>query len=204
VTAGRTIRLSGITVVVLFGGGSALWGLGMPNAGAPTSRILDFYDERYTRIIIGAWLSLLGIAAFVVFAAAVRAVLLDGRRADVLPTAAFGGAVLGMAAGLGAESINLAAALLARSEELGRSLGQALFEVSQILGSTASGIGLGVFCLATAAAALRGAEVLARWTSFLLLVVGAVLLTPVSHINEVAGAALVLVSAVVPLGLRTE
>jgi hypothetical protein len=61
-----------------------------------------------------------------------------------------------------------------------------------------------VFCLATAAAALRGAELLACWTSIVLLVVGAVLLTPAAHINEVAGAALVLVSAVVPLGLRTE
>ena len=87
----------------------------------------------------------------------------------MLPTAAFGGAVLVAAAGLGAETINLTAALRAREDELGRDLGQALFEISQILGSTASGVGLGVFALATAAAALRGSVVLPRWVSVVLL-----------------------------------
>lgn len=174
----------------------------MPNAGAPAAEILDFYDERSARIIIGGSLSLLGIAAFVVFAAGLRGVLLEGGRSDVLPTAAFGGAVLGMAAGLGAETINLAAAVLARDGELGAPLGRALFEVSQALGSSASGVGLGVFCLAAAAAALRGSQVLPRWAAVVLIVVGIVVLSPAGHENEVAGAGLVLVSAIVPLGLR--
>ncbi len=60
--------------------------------------------------------------------------------------------MLGAAAGLGAETINLTAALRAREDELGRELGQALFEISQILGSTASGVGVGLFGVAAAAA----------------------------------------------------
>ncbi len=200
--AERTVRLSGTAVVLLFGVGSAIWGLGMPNAGAPVAEVLEFYDERYARIIIGASLSLLAMAAFVLFAAALRRVLTESSGDDVLPTAAFGGAVLGMAAGLGAETINLAAALRAREDELGRDLGQALFEISQILGSTATGVGLGVFGLATAAAALRGSIVLPRWVSVVLLIVGILLLSPFAHVNEVAGAGLVVMSAVIAIGLR--
>lgn len=200
--AERTVRLSGTAVAVLFAAGSGIWGLGMPNAGAPVAEVLEFYDERYTRIIIGGSLSLLAIAAFVLFAAALRRVLTESSGDDVLPTAAFGGAVLMAAAGLGAETINLTAALRAREDELGRNLGQALFEISQILGSTASGVGLGVFALATAGAALRGSPVLPRWVSVVLIVVGIVLLSPLAHVNEVAGAALVLMTAVIALGLR--
>ncbi len=200
--AERTVRLSGTAVAVLFAAGSGIWGLGMPNAGAPVAEVLEFYDERYTRIIIGGSLSVLAIAAFVLFAAALRRVLSESSGDDVLPTAAFGGAVLMAAAGLGAETINLTAALRAREDELGRNLGQALFEISQILGSTASGVGLGVFALATAGAALRGSPVLPRWVSVVLIVVGIVLLSPLAHVNEVAGAALVLMTAVIALGLR--
>ena len=89
---GGTVRLSGAAVALLFGVGSAIWGLGMPNAGAPVDEVLDFYDERYARIIIGASLSLLAIAAFVLFAAALRTVLIESSGGDPLPTAAFGGA----------------------------------------------------------------------------------------------------------------
>jgi len=202
--AKRITRLSGTAVAVLFGGGSAIWGLGMPNAGAPVAEVLQFYDERYARIIVGASLSLLAIAAFVLFAAALRRVLTERSGDDVLPTAAFGGAVLMAAAGLGAETINLTAALRAREDELGRDLGQALFEISQILGSTASGVGLGVFGLATGAAALRGNLALPRWVSVLLIVVGILVLSPLGHVNEVAGAGLVVMSAVIAIGIGDE
>ena len=200
--AERTVRLSGAAVALLFGVGSAIWGLGMPNAGAPVAEVLDFYDERYARIIIGASLSLLAIAAFVLFAAALRTVLIESSGSDALPTAAFGGAVLGAAAGLGAETINLTAALRAREDELGRQLGQALFEISQILGSTASGVGMGLFGVAAGAAGLRGSVVLPRWVCVVLLIVGILLLSPLAHVNEVAGAGLVVMTAVVAIGVR--
>jgi hypothetical protein len=146
---------------------------------------------------VGGSLSLLAIAAFVVFAAAVRRMLLEAGDDDVLATAAFGGAVLGMAAGLGAESINMVAALRARDGELSDSLAQSLFETSQILGSTASGVGLGVFALATAAVALRTGLVLRRAPALAMAAVGVVLLSPLSHVNWLPGAALVAITATI-------
>jgi hypothetical protein len=199
--ARRYAALSGIAVAVLFGTGSAIWGLDMPAAGAPTAEIVDFYRDTSGRIVAGATLSLLAIAAFVLFAAALRQVLLEAGGNDVLATTAFGGAVLGMAAGLGAETINLVGALRARDGELDGALAQSLFEISQILGSTASGLGLGVFALATAASVLRIGVVLPRWVGISLAVVGVALLTPVSSIAEVPGALLVAVTLTIGVQL---
>jgi hypothetical protein len=199
--AHRYAGLSGIAVVLLFGAGSAIWGLDMPEDGTPVAEVVDFYRDTSDRIVVGASLSLLGIAAFVPFAAAVRRVLADAEGDDVLATTAFGGALLGMAAGLGAETINMVAALRARDGELSDALAQSLFETSQILGSTATGVGLGVFALATAAVALRTSLILPRWLAIVTLLVGISLLTPVSHVNVVPGAALVLLSLIIAVSL---
>ena len=175
-----------------------------PRAGAPAAEIVDFYRDASDRIVAGASLSLLAIAAFLLFAAALRRVLTEAEGDDVLATTAFGGALLGLGAGLAAETINMVGALRARDGELSAALAQALHEISQILGSTAMGVGIGVFALATSAAALR-TGLIARWPSILTATLGISLLTPVSRVPEVSGASLVLITLIfaVPL-LRTR
>ena len=113
-TAERYAVWSGLAVAVLFGVGSAIWGLDMPEDGTPVVNIVDFYRETADRIVMGGSLSLLAIACFLLFAGALRQVLIEAGGEEFLATTAFGGAVLAMAAGIGAESINLVAALRAR------------------------------------------------------------------------------------------
>lgn len=202
--AQRCAAWSGSAVAVLFGVGSAIWGLDMPEDGTSVAGIVDFYRGTADRIIVGASLSLLGIAAFVLFAAALRRALIDAGGDDVLATTAFGGALLGMAAGLGAETINMAGAFRAREGELSEALAQSLFEASQMLGSTATGVGLGVFALATAVDALRIGLVLPRWLAIVTLVVGLLLLSPLSHVGWMAGAGLVLITSTIAFALFTR
>jgi hypothetical protein len=199
--ARRYAGLSGIAFVVLFGAGSALWGLDMPAAGTPVTEILDFYRDTSGRIEAGASLSLLGVAAFLLFAAAVRRVLADAGGDDVLATTAFGGALLGLAAGLGAETINMVGALRASDDELSPELAQSLFEISQVLGSTATGVGIGVFALATAAVALRTGLILPRSLAIVTFAVGISLLTPLSRVNVVPGAAMLLITSIIAVVL---
>jgi hypothetical protein len=200
--AQRYAGLSGIAVVVLFATGNMLWWpWSGPEAGAPAGEIVDFYRDTSDRIVAGASLSLLAIAAFVLFAAALRRVLTEADGDDLLATTAFGGALLGMAAGLGAETINMVGALRARDGELSGALAQPLFEISQVLGSTASGVGVGVLALATAAVALRTGHILPRWLAVVTGVVGFSLLTPVTHVTEVSGGAMVLITLVIAVPL---
>jgi hypothetical protein len=193
--------LSGIAAVALFGTGSAIWGLDMPDGGAPVGEITAFYRDTADRIVLGATLSIVALAAYVPFAAGLRRILADADGDDVLATEAFAGAVLVGATGLGAETINMAAALRAQDGELNDALAQSLFEISQILGSTASAIGLAVFCLAVAAVVLRTGALMPRWVGAGIGITGLVLLTPVSRINEVAGTCLVALTLVICLEL---
>jgi hypothetical protein len=190
--------------VVLFVTGNMLWWPWTGRPGAPAAEIVDIYRDTSGRIVAGASLSLLAIAAFVPFAAAFRRVLTEADGDDLLATTAFGGALLGMAAGLGAETINMVGALRARDGELSDALAQSLFEISQILGSTAAGVGMGVFALATAAVALRTGLILPRWLAIVMGVVGISVLTPLSRVAEVSGASLVLITSIIAvLLLRT-
>ena len=193
-SAERQAGLSGIAVAALFGVGNAIWGLDMPEDGTPVAEVVEFYRDTDDRIVIGGSLSMLSIAAFLWFAAAVRRLLADAEDGDVLATTAFAGGVLAMATGIAAEGINLAAALRSQDDELSADLAQSLFETSQIFGSAATGVGLGVFALATAAVALRTGRVLPRWLAIVIGVMGIGLLTPLAHVNWVAGAALVLIT----------
>jgi hypothetical protein len=193
--------ISGLAFVVLFGAGSALWGSEAPEVGAPPVEVLDFYTGTSDGIIIGASLSLLSFAAFVVFGAAVRRVLADAEGDDVLATTAFGGALLALAAGLGAESINMVGGLRAEDGELSESLAQSLFETSQVLGTIAAAVGVAVFALATAAVALRTRLVLPRWLAAVTLIVGLSLLTPAALIFEWPGLAMMLVALIISLAL---
>ena len=195
--ARRWAGISGIAGALLFAVGNAIWGLDMPEDGTAVDEVVEFYVDTADRIVIGGSLSMLSIAVFLVFGAAMRQVLKDAGGEDFLATTAFAGWMLVMAAGLGAESINLAAALRAQDDELTNDVAQSLFEISQMLGSAASGIGLGVFALATAAVALRTRAVLPRGIAIGTGVLGVLLLTPLAHVNWFAGSMLVLLGGVI-------
>jgi hypothetical protein len=177
----RATGLAGLGVAVLFGGGSALWAFEQPNAGASAQEILAFYADTSTWIIVGASLSLLATALFVFFASGVRTILREHEGDDFLATAAFGGALLAVAAGLGAETINMAGALRADHGQLTPGLGRALFEISYVLGYNGAGVGIGILVLAIAAVALHARALMPRWLALLLLVVGLAFLTPLSR-----------------------
>jgi hypothetical protein len=102
---------------------------------------------------------LLAAALLVFFAGGVRALLRDHAPDDLLPSAAFGGLLLVVATGLGAETINMAGALRAEHGQLTPELGRALFEISYVLGYNAAGVGIAV---------LLGAIVGVAWHSPLL------------------------------------
>lgn len=158
--------------------GNVLWGFDQPDRGAPSGELVAFYRDASDRIVVGSLLSLLAIAVIIVFAAAFRAILVELEGDELLANVAFGGAVLGSAAGLGAETINMAAALRAGDGELTESLAQALFDISWVLGYPAAGVGLGLLALATGAAAARSRLLLPRWLAIGFLVLGVALLTP--------------------------
>jgi hypothetical protein len=174
----RATGLAGLGVAVLFGVGNALWALEQPDAGAPTRAIVAFYTNTSGRIVVGASLSLLAGALFVFFASGIRAILREHEGDDLLATAAFGGALLLVAAGLGAETINMIGALRADDGQLTPELGRALFEISYVLGYNGAGVGVGIFVIAVAGVALRARALMPRWLAVVLLVVGVAFITP--------------------------
>lgn len=164
--------------MLLFAIANALWALEQPAAGATGSELVAFYDDLSGRIEAGALLSLIAIAIFVVFASALRLVLRELDEDELLGDVAFGGALLAMAAGAGAETINMAAALRAADGELTESLALALFDISYVLGYNVVGVGVGLLLIATSVIALRRQALFPRWLAFVALVVGVALLTP--------------------------
>jgi hypothetical protein len=179
--AHRWAGVSAVATAVLFGAANALWALQQPAQGASGAELVRFYEDLSTQIVVGGLLSLVSIALFVVFASAFRSVLIGLEGDELLANVAYGGALLGGAAGLGAESINMAAALRAGDGELSVPLAQALFDTSYVLGYNAAGIGIGLVALATGAVALRARALLPRWLAAVGVVVGLGLLTPLSR-----------------------
>jgi hypothetical protein len=178
----RTTGLAGLGAAVLFAVGNALWAFDQPEAGAPVGEIALFYTDTSTRIIAGGSVSLLAIAPFVVFASGTRAILREHEGDDLFATAAFGGALLLVAAGLGAETLNMVGAWRADDGQLTPELGRVLFEVSYVLGYNGAGVGIGVLLLATAAVALRVRALMPRWLALLLFVLGLAFITPLSRV----------------------
>lgn len=177
----RVTGLAGLGVAVLFGLGSALWAFDQPDAGASAREIVTFYADTSTGIIIGGSLSLFAIALFVLFASGARAILREHEGDDLFATAAFGGGLLAMAAGLGAETINMVGALRADGGQLTPDLGRALFEISYVLGYNGAGGGIGILVLAVAAVALRTRTLMPHWLAILLFVIGLAFFTPLSR-----------------------
>ena len=177
----RATGLAGLAVAVLFAAGNALWALDQPKGGASAQKIVSFYSHNSDGIVAGGSISLVAIALFVVFASGLRAILREHEDGDVLATTAFGGALLAMAAGLGAESLNMVGGLRAGEGKLTQSLGQALFEISYVLGYNAAGVGIGIVLVAGAVVALRARALLPRPLALAVLVAGLAFLTPLSR-----------------------
>ena len=177
----RTTGLAGLGAAVLFGVSNALWAFDQPDAGAPVREIVAFYTDTSARIIAGGSLSLLSVTLFVLFASGVRGILREHEGDDLLATAAFGGALLLVASGLGAETLNMVGAWRADDGQLTPELGRALFEISYVLGYNAPGVGVGILLLAIAVVALRVRALMPRWLAILLLVVGLAFVTPLSR-----------------------
>lgn len=194
--ARRLAGLSALAAALLFAVGSAIWGLDMPDRGTPANELVPYYEERADRIVIGGSLSLLAIAVFVLAAAAIRRVLIEAEGDDVFATTAFGGALLGAAAGLCAEAVNLMAALRAQDGELSGELARSLFEIPQMMGSVGAALGFGVFALAAAAVTLRSRRVIPRYDAVIVAVIGLVLLSPLAHLPATAGAGLILLGLI--------
>lgn len=184
-TVERAAALSGIATAVLFAAGNALWAFDQPDPGAPGAELVEFYADAPDLIVVGGSMSFLSVALLAFFASGLRRALADAERDDVLANTAFAGALLVGAVGLGAEGINMVAALRAADGELGEPLAQALFEISYVLGSNAAGIGVGLLVLASAAVALRQGVLLPRWLAALAVPFGIAMLTPLSQFHTV-------------------
>jgi len=193
--------MSGLVAVVLFAVGNAIWALDMPEDGTAISDVLEFYEDGADEIVIGGSLSLLSIAAGVWFAGAFRQVMADEGVDEFLANIAFAGLLLGLAAGLIAEGINMIGGLRAQDDELTPELAQAVFEIPQMFGAPAGGIGFGVAAIALGVAALRSGAVLSRGVAALTLVVGILLLTPLAHVNSVTGLSMMVLFALIATGL---
>jgi len=177
-SARRMTGAVGLAVAVLFAAGNALWAFDQPEAGASAHQIVSFYTSASSRIIAGASVSLLAAALLVFFASGVRTLLRDHAPDDLLPSAAFGGLLLVVATGLGAETINMAGALRAEHGQLTPELSRALFEVSYVLGYNAAGVGIAVLLGAIVGVAWRSPSLLPRWTALPLLLLAVAFLTP--------------------------
>ena len=177
----RYAPLSGLAVFVLFAVGNLLWSIDIPATDAPGSELASFYEDRSTQIIVGASLSILAVVLFVWFSALLRDRLeLElGDGGAGLPMAAFGGAILGFTVGLGAETVNMAGAMRAASDGgISPDAAMAYFDISQVLGFNAAGVGLATLIAATAVASLRGSQILPRALAIPALILAVTLLVP--------------------------
>jgi hypothetical protein len=150
----RWTGLAALAGVLLFAAANALWAFEQPAPDASGAEVVRFYEEASGRIAVAAPLSLLAIALFVAFACLLRSLLLDRGAPRWTADLALAGTLLGAAPGLGAETVNMAAALRAGDEQLTPDLALALFDVSYVLGSYAAGPGFGLFAVAVAATSL--------------------------------------------------
>jgi hypothetical protein len=178
--ARRWTAISALAGFVLFAAANALWAFEQPDPGSSGQSLDAFYSDLSERIVIGGFGSLLSLAVLVVFAGGLRTMLAELAGDDLLANVAFGGMILGLAAGLAAESINMAAAVRAGDGDLTEPVAVVLFDVSYIFGSYGAGIGFGVAMLAIGATALRSGALLPRWVAQVAIAVGFAMVTPLA------------------------
>jgi hypothetical protein len=169
---------SAIATVVLFIAANMLWANEQPPRGAPGPEVVDFYADISGRIVAGGLMSLTSIALSVVFASAVRSVVIELEGDEILANIVFGGTILGAAAGVGAEGINAAGAMRAEDGGLTEPLALAFFDISFVFGSYGGAIGYGLAALAIGVAALRAGALLPRWLAIGAVAIGAGMVTP--------------------------
>ena len=172
--------MSAIGAALIFVTANLLWVFQQPDQGAAAAEIVTFYDESSDQIVISALLSLIAYAVLIVFASGLRHVLIELEGDGLLADVAFGGTLFALAAGAGAETVNMAAAQRASEAELTETLALALFDISFVLGSYVFAVGLGVLMLATSVAALRSRSLLPRWLAIITAMYGLALITPVA------------------------
>ena len=172
--------LSGLAFAVLFALGNALWAFDQPERSAGSAEIVDFFESTSSWILAGGTISLISLVFLVWFGAVVRERLLaaEGSERSGLPLLAFAGTVLAAAAGLGAETINMAGALSAEDGQLTADTAQVYFDLSYAFGAHAAGVTFAMIALPTGLTALRTGRLLPRWAAWLALGLGVVMLTP--------------------------
>lgn len=188
--------LAGLATALLFGAGNALWAFDQPTGGASAHEVVAFYEHDSGWIIAGASLSLLASGLFVLFASGVKEILREHDGGELFASAAFGGALLLVAAGLGAETINMIGALRASDDSLTPELARSVFEISYILGYNGAGVGIGILLGATAAVALRRRALLPAWSAVLMLAAALAFFTPLARFLLIPALLLLIVASV--------
>jgi hypothetical protein len=176
----RLAPLSGLIFAVLFGVGSAIWGLEQPARNAGTDEVVSFYENSSTEILIGGMMSIVSVLFLVWFGAVLREHLAAAERTERsgLPLLAFAGTVLTAAVGLGAETINMAGALSADDGQLTGDTAEVYFDVSYALGGPSAGIAIAMIAAPTALTALRTGRLLRPIAAWALLLVALTMVTP--------------------------
>jgi hypothetical protein len=177
----RNRRWAGWSAILAFGlfaTANALWAFQQPAPDAGGAELLDFYGDLSGEIEVGGPLSLVSIALVGVFASALRPILTELEEGELFANMAFAGALLGLAAGVGAESINFAAATRAGDGTLTEESASSLFDVSYMFGSYAAAPGFGLLTFAIGAVALQARALLPRWLAIAAVIAGIALVTP--------------------------
>jgi hypothetical protein len=176
----RFAPLTGLVAAVTFGAGNAVWAFEQPARDTGADRLLSFYEGNSTEILIGGTISLVSLFFLVWFGAVLYQWLsnVEGAERSGLPLMAFGGAILAAAAGLGAETINMAGAMRADDGELTAEAAQIYFDVSFMFGYTAAAICMAVLAAPIALIAGRTGRPLTSWLAWLVMAVSIVMLIP--------------------------
>jgi hypothetical protein len=142
---------------------------------APVDEIVEYYEGDPGKIMLGAWLGLLGGFFLIWFGGSVRARLRDAGE-ERLGTIAFGGAVAAAAVGLLIDTANMAAALRAdEDDKIDPAVATTLYDFANSAVGTALPTAIAVFVAATGVAALRSGA-LPRWLGIVSLVLAVGLL----------------------------
>ncbi len=167
----RLAPLAGLAFIVLFTIGNGIWGLDQPTRDAGAAEILSFYEDTSTRIVIGGSLSAISVFFLVWFGAVLRDRLADaeGSERSGLPGLAFAGTVVAAAIGLGAETINMAAAIRADDGELTADTALTYFDVSYALGAPAAAVAFAMIAIPVAIIALRTGRISGRVEAWVVL-----------------------------------
>jgi hypothetical protein len=174
---------SAVSAALIFAAANLLWVFSQPQPGASSNELLAFYDGHSTEVVVAALLSLVSYALLIGFASALRPILVDIEGDEILGNVAFGATIFAVAAGAGAETVNMAAGFRATDSELTGALATVFFDISYVFGSYVFAVGLGLLLFATSAVAVRRAALLPRWLAAVGLLISITLITPLAVVS---------------------